>query len=195
MRGKGGFRKVNVAFIILIFVCAVIAGYYIAAGAEPGGTFFTWYENMGEVMADPFRRYFNDYTLKSTGIALFFTFFALVYYICSGKNFRFGEEQGSARFGDVKAENTRLSDPNTKKDDPENLVVKKKTLIGKKECVINTRERIISEHLHMSMNTRHTDLNNNIFCIGGSGAGKTFRFVKPNIMQMTGSYIITDPKG
>lgn len=37
--------------------------------------------------------------------------------------------------------------------------------------------------------------NKNIIVIGGSGSGKTRFFVKPNLMQMHSSYIITDPKG
>ena len=61
--------------------------------------------------------------------------------------------------------------------------------------VVNTRNRMLSQNLYMSLNTRHTDLNNNILLIGGSGAGKTFRFVLPCLMQMNGSYVITDPKG
>jgi len=47
----------------------------------------------------------------------------------------------------------------------------------------------------MSLDTRYTDLNNNWLVIGGSGAGKTFRLVGPNIMQMSSSFIVTDPKG
>lgn len=61
--------------------------------------------------------------------------------------------------------------------------------------LVNTRNRILSQNIQMSMNSRYTDLNNNILVIGGSGAGKTYRFVKPQLMQMTGSYIITDSKG
>lgn len=61
--------------------------------------------------------------------------------------------------------------------------------------IVNTRNRILSQNLQMTLNTRHTDLNNNILVIGGSGSGKTFRFVKPQILQMVGSYIVTDPKG
>lgn len=39
-------------------------------------------------------------------------------------------------------------------------------------------------------------LNNlNELVIGGSGAGKSFRKIKPDILQMNGSYIVTDPKG
>ncbi len=37
--------------------------------------------------------------------------------------------------------------------------------------------------------------NKNICVIGDPGAGKTRFFVKPNLMQMQGSYIVTDPKG
>lgn len=60
---------------------------------------------------------------------------------------------------------------------------------------INTNERQLSENLYMSLNTRHTNLNNNILVIGGSGAGKTFRFIKPLLMSMSSSFIVTDPKG
>ena len=37
--------------------------------------------------------------------------------------------------------------------------------------------------------------NKNILVVGGSGSGKTRFFVKPNIMQMHSSYVVTDPKG
>ena len=49
----------------------------------------------------------------------------------------------------------------------------------------------------MSIDTSVTGLNNNMLVIGGSGAGKTFFIVKPNIMQMmlNKSFIATDPKG
>lgn len=195
MKGKGGFRKTSIITLLFMFLLAVFIGYYIAAGAEAGATFFVWYENMEKVMQHPFQWYYNEYTLRCIGISLFISFFVIVYYICSGKNFRFGEEQGSARFGDVKQENKRLSDPNTKKTDSQNIIVTKRILFWKKIYVINTRERRISEHLYLSMDTKHTTLNNNVVIIGGSGSGKSFKWGKPNIMQMTGSYIITDPKG
>ena len=37
--------------------------------------------------------------------------------------------------------------------------------------------------------------NKNILVIGGSGSGKTSFFVKPNLMQMHSSYVVTDPNG
>ena len=63
------------------------------------------------------------------------------------------------------------------------------------QVIVNTRNRMLSQNLRMTLNTRHTDLNNNIIVIGGPGSGKTFRLVQPNLMQMFGSYVITDPKG
>ena len=37
--------------------------------------------------------------------------------------------------------------------------------------------------------------NKNVLVIGGSGSGKTRFFVKPNLMQLHSSYVVTDPKG
>ena len=57
-----------------------------------------------------------------------------------------------------------------------------------------------TERLSMSDRMKRTsgddyNRNKNVLVIGGSGSGKTRYFVKPNIMQMNGSYVITDPKG
>ena len=57
--------------------------------------------------------------------------------------------------------------------------------------------RILSQNVKMSLNFRRLKLNGNILICGGSGAGKTFYEVKPNLMQMPHhcSFICTDPKG
>ncbi|MCU7194814.1 TraM recognition domain-containing protein [Turicibacter sanguinis] len=47
----------------------------------------------------------------------------------------------------------------------------------------------------ISINTRKTLRNNNILVVGGSGSGKTRFFLKPNLMQLHSSFVITDPKG
>ena len=41
----------------------------------------------------------------------------------------------------------------------------------------------------------YTHLNKNVLVIGGSGSGKTRFWLKPNLMQMHSSYVVTDPKG
>ena len=54
-----------------------------------------------------------------------------------------------------------------------------------------------TERLMMSSRPKHPKYarNKNILVIGGSGSGKTRFFVKPNLMQMHSSYVVTDPKG
>lgn len=67
--------------------------------------------------------------------------------------------------------------------------------MSSKPQIVNTRNRMLSQNIYMSLDTKKTDRNNNILIAGGSGCGKSFKFAKPNILQMFGSYIITDPKG
>lgn len=57
------------------------------------------------------------------------------------------------------------------------------------------KNKLFTHTEKMSINTRKTFKNNNALVIGGSGSGKTRFFVKPNIMQMNSSFVITDPKG
>lgn len=54
-----------------------------------------------------------------------------------------------------------------------------------------------TERLMMSSRPKHPKYarNKNVLVIGGSGSGKTRFFVKPNLMQMHSSYVVTDPKG
>ena len=58
---------------------------------------------------------------------------------------------------------------------------------------------ILTQTERLSMNSRMANpdynTNKNVLVIGGSGSGKTRFFVKPNLMQMHSSYVITDPKG
>lgn len=54
---------------------------------------------------------------------------------------------------------------------------------------------ILSKKHYLGTDLKKVKLNKNILVVGGSGAGKSACFVKPNILQRLGSYVITDPKG
>lgn len=54
---------------------------------------------------------------------------------------------------------------------------------------------ILAKDVEFTMDTRKSGLNNNVLVVGTSGCGKTRNVVTPNILQATGSYIISDPKG
>ena len=92
----------------------------------------------------------------------------------NAKKFRHNEEYGSARWG--KPEDI---EPYT---DP----------VFKKNIILSRTERL-------TMNSRPENpkyaRNKNVLIVGGSGSGKTRFFIKPNILQMHSSYVVTDPKG
>ena len=93
----------------------------------------------------------------------------------NAKKFRKGEEYGSARWG-----NAKDIEPYMDLNDPENNVILTQT----EGLIMNGKPK----------GPKYAR-NKNILVIGGSGSGKTRFFVKPNIMQLHSSYVITDPKG
>lgn len=54
---------------------------------------------------------------------------------------------------------------------------------------------ILAKDQYYSLDCYETQLNNNVLVVGAAGTGKTRSIVSPNILQATGSYIISDPKG
>lgn len=68
-----------------------------------------------------------------------------------------------------------------------------------KKCVRKQYETdnniLLTQEVRMSLNTRQHRENLNVLVIGGSGSGKSRFFVKPNLMQLNTSYVVTDPKG
>lgn len=93
-----------------------------------------------------------------------------VFKITSRKNYRSGEEYGSAEYGNIDKLQEKFKDDEEKNN------------------------MICSKKIEISMDTRKTFLNDNICVIGGSGSGKTRFFNKPNILQMNCNYVVTDPK-
>ena len=66
---------------------------------------------------------------------------------------------------------------------------------AKKYNKVPKNSLILGENQYYSRNCFETQLNNNVVVVGTSGAGKTRSIVKPNILQATGSYVVSDPKG
>ena len=92
----------------------------------------------------------------------------------NAKKYRHGMEYGSARWG-THEDITPYIDP----------VFQNNVILTKTES--------------LTMNSRPKDpktaRNKNVLVIGGSGSGKTRFWLKPNLMQMHSSYVVTDPKG
>lgn len=139
------------------------------------GELFSQYLYVVDKFIDP--PYFL-FSFKPIGLLMFLVgmFASLLAYLNPKKieNYRSGEEAGSAKFANVK-DLTGFRDK-----DPKNDMIFSK----------NGRMGLFNKNLPYQW-----QLNKNVVAIGLPGDGKTFNFVKPNIMQMNSSYIITDPKG
>ena len=175
-------NKPDVKKLILLNLPYVFAFYFadkIAAvfRLAPGAAFIDKLTNgfavFGSAFANPLPSFHPVDLLigLSAGVLL-----KLAVYV-KGKNrkkFRQGEEYGSARWGkpeDIKP----YMDPEF------------------------SNNVILTQTEFLTMNSRPKQpkyaRNKNILVIGGSGSGKTRFFVKPNLMQMHSSYVVTDPKG
>ena len=115
---------------------------------------------------------FNEYSLKTVLIFLFFYAMGVGVYFSSRENRRPGEEHGSAKWGVVSQIVKRYADY--------------------KERFNNI---LFSQTMRIGLNAKKHRRNLNVLVVGGSGAGKTRFYAKPNIMQCNTSFIIADPKG
>ena len=166
-------------FIVFLGICAFLIGnrlslYYQFLCSQ--GKEFPIFETLNGVI--------ESYSFSILGISIGIDVFSILwgllgiciviltvlYYKSSRRNYREGEEHGSARYGDIKNEGEPLKDIN------------------------ENNNIILSQNIQLSMDTRLTFLNNNVCIVGGSGSGKTFYFNEPNVLNMSCNYIITDPK-
>lgn len=92
-------------------------------------------------------------------------------YISTRKNYRRGEEHGSAAWGNARAVNKKYSE---------------------KDFGTN---KIMTSNVRISYNSRKHRRNLLTVVVGGSGAGKTRFYAKPNLMQANTSFVVLDPKG
>lgn len=120
----------------------------------------------------PFHLYLNEYSLKTILVFLFLYACGVGIYFTSSENRRPGEEHGSAKWGNVSSIARKYTD---RKHRLKNL--------------------ILSQSLALSLNAKSHRRNLNVLIVGGSGAGKTRFYAKPNIMQCNTSFVIADPKG
>ena len=126
---------------------------------------------LNEAMNSPFSFELCQDTLKCILISeLIYSFSYLAYYY-NRKNYRKNEEYGSAKWANNKAVNKKY----TEKDYYSN--------------------KILSQNVRIGLDGRRHRRNLNTLVIGGSGAGKTRFFGKPNLMQCNTSFVILDPKG
>ena len=166
-------KKPSIAFLLLGALLSSYLGYLIGGAWYRGIQLNEFIEKFNKVCDEPFANYLNSNTPKCIAMAFFIYVMIVIMYYTSQRNFMPNKEYGTAKFESPQKVSKILEDK-----DP-------------------NFNRILSQNVKMSLNFRKLKLNGNILICGGSGAGKTFYEVKPNLMQMPRdcSFICTDPKG
>lgn len=191
MAGAPGQKKQDPLMIVIMLCVAVIAVYFAAAlgtamdlakDHESGEIKFS--ELAVEATMSDYDLVFEHLQDKESyapKLAMFagmgIGIYALLKATSKKRLHRKGVEHGSARWATVK-EALKLADNDKKR---------------KKAGIDNNI--ILTNDVKMSLDTRQHRENLNVLVIGGSGSGKTRFYVKPNLMQMNTSYVVTDPKG
>lgn len=126
---------------------------------------------LSEALNHPFSIQWTNSTLKTIGIFLIIYVLGVGMYLSSSKNYRRTEEYGSAKWANP-------------------ITVCKK--YANKDYFAN---KVFSQNVRMGLDGKKHRRNLNTVVIGGSGAGKTRFYAKPNIMQCNTSFVVLDPKG
>lgn len=152
---------------VVIWFALKLAGCY-----EPELKLFDLLERLTESLNYPFDIHINEYSVKTALVFLLLYAMGIGIYFSSSEKRRPGEEHGSAEWGNVSALARKYAD---KADKFNNLILSQTMILG--------------------LNAKKHRRNLNVLVVGGSGAGKTRFYCKPNILQCNASYIISDPKG
>ena len=152
-------------FTIPVVWLALLIAPYINNGLIEALPYLT------KAINDPFHITLCKNTLKTIFIFLLIYGIGIEIYFSTLRNYRRQEEYGSAKWGSASKVNKKYAD----KTYSENKILSQNVLIG--------------------LDGKKHRRNLNTLVIGGSGAGKTRFYAKPNILQCNTSFVILDPKG
>ena len=158
---------------IILSVIGIIPVVWLALLIAPsvGGGLPEILPKLMTVFNNPFHIEFCEDSLKTVLVLLLCYGFGIGIYFSTRRNYRRREEHGSAKWGDAKAVN------------------KKYYQAPKSE------NKLMTQNVSIGINAKKHRRNLNTLVCGGSGAGKTRFYCKPNLMQANTSFVILDPKG
>ena len=132
---------------------------------------FAAFARLDEILDKPFSITLCPGSLRMILILNLIYIMGIGIYITMQKNYRRGEEHGSARWGDASQVNRKY------------------------EAKPASENKLLTQNVRIGLDGRKHRRNLNVLVIGGSGAGKTRFYCKPNLMQANTSFVILDPKG
>jgi type IV secretion system protein VirD4 len=127
--------------------------------------------NLDQVFADPAKITWTGDSLKTVLLFVAAYLVGVGIYLSTKRNYRRGEEHGSAKWGDPDAVCRKYRDQNYESN------------------------KILTHKVRIGLDGKKHRRNLNVLVVGGSGAGKTRYYAKANVMQANTSMVILDPKG
>lgn len=164
----------NVPYILAGYFCDKVAWLWrVSEGVDASTKMMAAMNGFDTFFSNPLPSFHPRDLLIGTGCGIALRL-AVYFKAKNAKKFRQGVEYGSARWGNAKDIEPYMDS------------------VFENNVLLTQTERLM-----MSGRPKQPKYarNKNILVIGGSGSGKTRFFVKPNLMQMHSSYVVTDPKG
>ena len=158
---------------LILAVCGIVPVVWLALLTAPyvSGGLVEIIRGLPVAMGNPFEIAMCEDSVKTVLIFLLAYAMGIGIYLSTRRNYRRREEHGSARWGDPKGINRKYAD---------------------KELTAN---KILTQNVAIGLDGRRHRRNLNVLVVGGSGAGKTRFYAKPNIMNANTSLIVLDCKG
>lgn len=165
---QDNFSK-NIMLYIALLVPVIGLALRIAPFIDEG--FYAFILKFPEAMEHPFKITWCESSLKAILILMILYVMGIGIFYATKKNYRRGEEHGSAKWGDAQSINRKYREKHFEDN------------------------KLLTQNVRMGLDGHRHRRNLNVLVCGGSGAGKTRFYAKPNVMQANTSMVILDPKG
>ena len=162
-------RQTSIILAVLGILPIVWLGLLIAPSVKGGLPEIL--PSLMSVMSDPFHIVLCEDSVKTVLVLLLCYGMGIGIYFSTRRNYRRREEHGSAKWGNAKA-----VDKKYRQNPP-------------------SENKLMTQAVRIGLNGKKHRRNLNTLVCGGSGAGKTRFYCKPNLMQANTSFVILDPKG
>ena len=162
-------RKAS-GFLWTLGAVPVVWAALLAAPHFHGGI-LVWLPKLSEAFSNPFQITLCQQSGKTVLLFLLCYEMGIGIYYSTRKKYRRNEEHGSAKWGNVQAINKKYSQ------------------------MPYENNRLLTRNVKIGLNAKIHNRNLNVLVCGGSGAGKTRFYCKPNLMQANTSFVVLDPKG
>ena len=164
----GEKRTLFLASLLGMIPCVWIALLIAPYGSQGAVGIFS---HLGEIFDNPFHIQWVQESSRCILLFLLAYWGGIGIFLSTRRNYRHGEEHGSARWGDARSINKKYA------------------------ARPYSENKLLTREVRIGLDGRRHRRNINTLVIGGSGSGKTRFYCKPNLMQANTSFVVLDPKG